>query len=78
MHWETFVLARAEYEERVNDALERGRIRRLRARTSPAISQWDRLLAGVGQGLVAWGLWLQERARPQLAPLPPTVSRQNG
>lgn len=78
MYWETIMLARTEYDERVGNALERGRRRRQRAQNRVSIGPANRVLAQMGQALVASGLWLQQRAHTPLSVAPPAVSRQNG
>ncbi len=78
MYWETFMMARSEYNERVSNSLERGRRRRQRAQNRATISPANRILSQMGQALVASGLWLQQRAHTPLSVAPPAVSRQNG
>lgn len=78
MHWDVIVWSRVEYDERIQRALEEGRIRRLRAQRRPGVSPARLLLSRLGQGLEAWGLWLQAQASPGLPVQPHRLSRQNG
>lgn len=78
MHWDVIVWSRVEYDERIQRALEEGRIRRLRAQNRPVGSPARRLLSRLGERLEALGLRLQSQAGP-VPPVPSRrLSRQNG
>lgn len=75
MHWDVMLWSRVEYDERIQRALEEGRIRRLRAQNRPAGSPARLLLNRLGERLEALGLRLQSQTGPVQ---PRRLSRQNG